>query len=213
MKIWRLSILFFCLFLLLAGCSLEGNSKESNYEQTKEMVTDVLQTEDGKKVLKELLQEETMKQQVIIDSEEVKTTLEKALKSKDSRTMWKHLFADPEFVQAFQESFADEQVKLFKKLMHDATFQGQLLDLLQNPEMEKQMTTVLKSQETRAHLEKIIEQTFENPKIERQTYKLIQQAIDENGASNSQDDNSKLQESSDQQGGKEQKSEEASEEQ
>src|SRR5699024_57179 len=151
--------------------------KESNYEQTKEMVTDVLQTEDGKKVLKELLQEETMKQQVIIDAEEVKTTLEKALKSKDSKVMWKHLFADPEFVQAFQEGFADEQVRLFKKLMNDATFQAQFLDLLQNPEMEKQMTTALKSQEIRAHLEKVIEQTFENPTIQHQTFKLIQQAI------------------------------------
>ena len=213
MKKWRLSILFFCLFLFLTACSLEGNGKESNYEQTKEIVTDVLQTEDGKKVVKDLLQEESMKQQVIIDSEEVKTTLEKALKSKDSKAMWKHLFADPEFVQAFQESFADEQVKLFKRLMHDAAFQAQLLDLLQNPEMEKQMTTVLKSQETRAHLEKIIEQTFENPKIERQTYKLIQQAIDENGASYEQDTNTKPQEDSEQQEDMEQKPDEANEEQ
>lgn len=192
-------MLFFSLFLLLAGCSLEGNGKESNYEQTKEVVTDVLQTEDGKKVLKELLQEETLKQQVIIDNEEVKTTLQKALQSNDSKTMWKHLFEDPEFVQVFQESFAEEQVKLFKKLMHDATFQGQVLDLLQNPEMEKQMTTVLKSQETRAHLEKIIEQTLENPKIEQQTYKLIQQAIEENETSNSKNNSTK------QQGSKEEK--------
>lgn len=202
LKKWRLNILFFCLFLTLAGCSSGSNGKESNYEQTKEMVKDVLQTEDGKKVLKELLKEETMKQQVMFDTEEVKTTLEKALQSKESKEMWKHLFADPEFVQTFQEAFAKEQMELFKKLMHDATFQAQLLDLLQNPEMEKQMTTVLRSQETRAHLEKIIEQTFENPKIEGQMYKLIQQAINENGSSNS----TKQEESSDQQGSKEQQS-------
>src|SRR5699024_6552163 len=108
MKKWRLSILFFCLFLFLTACSLEGNGKESNYEQTKEIVTDVLQTEDGKKVVKDLLQEESMKQQVIIDSEEVKTTLEKALKSKDSKAMWKQLFAVTEYVLTYSVSFDAE---------------------------------------------------------------------------------------------------------
>lgn len=185
MKNWRLWSLFCLLLLLLSACSLENNDKPMNYEETKDMVTDILQTEDGKKVVKEILQDDKVRVDLIIESDEVKNTIEKAFQSKEGKEMWKNLFSDPTFVESFQAAFAEEQMNLFKNLMHDASFQAQLLDLLQNPEMEKQMTTVLKSQEIRAHLEKVIEETFQNPTVQGQMYKLMQN-LKEEGASTDQ---------------------------
>lgn len=185
MKNWRLWSLFCLLLLLLSACSLENNDKPMNYEETKDMVTDILQTEDGKKVVKEILQDDKVRADLIIESDEVKNTIEKAFQSKEGKEMWKNLFSDPTFVESFQAAFAEEQMNLFKNLMNDASFQAQLLDLLQNPEMEKQMTTVLKSQEIRAHLEKVIEETFQNPTVQGQMYKLMQN-LKEEGASTDQ---------------------------
>lgn len=185
MKNWRLWSLFCLLLLLLSACSLENNDKPMNYEETKDMVTDILQTEDGKKVVKEILQDDKVRVDLIIESDEVKNTIEKAFQSKEGKEMWKNLFSDPTFVESFQAAFAEEQMNLFKNLMNDASFQAQLLDLLQNPEMEKQMTTVLKSQEIRAHLEKVIEETFQNPTVQGQMYKLMQN-LKEEGASTDQ---------------------------
>lgn len=185
MKNWRLWSLFCLLLLLLSACSLENNDKRMNYEETKDMVTDILQTEDGKKVVKEILQDDKVRVDLIIESDEVKNTIEKAFQSKEGKEMWKNLFSDPTFVESFQAAFAEEQMNLFKSLMNDASFQAQLLDLLQNPEMEKQMTTVLKSQEIRAHLEKVIEETFQNPTVQGQMYKLMQN-LKEEGASTDQ---------------------------
>src|SRR5690625_1718876 len=77
--------------------------------------------------------------------------------------MWKKLFEDPEFAKTFSESLAEEQKKLFKALMNDASFQKQMIELLQNPQISQQTLTIMKSQQFREHLEETIQQTLESP--------------------------------------------------
>src|SRR5699024_1067434 len=87
--------------------------------------------------------------------------------------MWKELFEDPSFVETYQKSMNDEQKELFKSLMHDAAFQNQMLDLLQNPEISNQMLIVLKGQQFREHLEETIQETLETPLFQSNIKKLV----------------------------------------
>src|SRR5699024_11898692 len=48
------------------------HEKKADYDQTKEMVVDILQTDEGKKTLREIMNEDKMKQQLIMDYEEDK---------------------------------------------------------------------------------------------------------------------------------------------
>lgn len=175
----RVCILSFFVIFVLTGCLNNGASQqELDYDQTKKMVVDILQTDEGKKVLQEIITDDKMKQHLIIESDVVKESITEMLNSKASADMWKRLFEDPSFVESYQKSMGEEQKKLFKSLMHDAEFQKQMLELLQNPEITKQTLAVLKGQRFREHLEKTIKETLETPLFQSKIQKLLLEAAD-----------------------------------
>ncbi|WP_217588845.1 spore germination lipoprotein GerD [Lentibacillus saliphilus] len=173
------AILLVCLFVFLAACSNEGaGGKDADYETTKKMVVDILQTEDGKKALSDILSDEKMKEQLVINSDIVKKSINETLASDKGTDMWKKLFEDPKFVKKFSESMSEEQKQLMKDLMKDAEFQKQMLDILKDPKMTEQFIIVLKSQEFRAHLEETIQQTLETPTFQAKIQDILLKAAE-----------------------------------
>lgn len=159
--------LFFFILLLISivffsGCASETKT-ELEYEETKQMIVDILKTDEGKKALVDILTDEELKEHLTIETDIVKKTINDTLISDKGKKMWKQLFADPDFVKQFHSSIVEEQKGLFKQLMNDATFQKQLMDLLQNPEMDKAFLQLMKSQQFKEHLESLITETIENP--------------------------------------------------
>lgn len=174
-----LILLISVLVITISACSGESTSnKDGEYETTKEMVVDILQTEEGKKVLQEFMTDEEMKKQLVIESDIVKDSINNLLSSEKGTEMWAKLFKDPMFIKDFSKSMAEEQKKLVKDLMHDPTFQKQLLSLLQNPEVDEQMLKVMKSQEFRSHLEETIQQTLETPLFQAKMTEVLLQAAE-----------------------------------
>src|SRR5699024_4447959 len=168
----------FAIFIL-TGCLNETSSKkELDYDQTKKMVVDILQTDEGKKVLHEIITDDKMKQHLIMDSDVVEQSIKDTFGSEESANMWKELFEDPSFVETYQKSMNDEQKELFKSLMHDAAFQNKMLDLLQNPEISNQMLIVLKGQQFREHLEETIQETLETPHFQSKIQHLLLEAAE-----------------------------------
>jgi spore germination protein D len=165
--------------LMVSGCnSGTAAMEEQDYEQTKKMVVDILQTEDGKKALKEILAAEELKQELVIESELVKDSINQTLVSDKGTEMWSKLFADPEFVKGYAESMNEEQEKMMKNLMNDSAYQQQMLDLMQNPEIEGQMLSVLKGKEFRSHLEETIQQTLETPVFQAKIQEILLKAAE-----------------------------------
>lgn len=157
-------ILVISFFILLIGCgNEETGKKELDYEATKKIVIDILQTEDGKKAIQEAILDEEMKQELVIQSDVVKDAINTSLSSERGTKMWTHLFEDPTFVEKFVKSTEESQKNLLKTLMVDADFQKKMLDLLQNPEIMNQTLTVVKSQQFRKHLEEIIQDNLSSP--------------------------------------------------
>lgn len=173
----RFYIILIALFLFV-GCNNQNAQQKADYEQTKQMIVDVLQTDEGKKALQEVISDEKMKQHLVMDAEVVKQTIRDTLLSEQATDMWQRLFEDPEFVKTFQNAIAEEQKKLLKALMYDAEFQKQFIELLQDPEMTKQTLIVLKSQEFRSHLEETIQQSLENPLFLEKIQKTLLKAAE-----------------------------------
>lgn len=152
------------MLVLASACGGEANARnESDYDKTKNMVVDILQTEDGKKAIIELLSNEQVKKELVIESEVVKDSINHALASEEGAKMWNKLFEDPKFVEKFASSMEEAHKNLLKQLMNDSEYQKQMLELLQNPEIDEQMLKVMKSQQFRAYLEETIQSTIENP--------------------------------------------------
>lgn len=187
--------------VFMGACSATESAQNTEYEKTKKMVVDILQTDDGKEALQELMSDEDMKEQLIIESDTLKESVNNALSSEKGAEMWKNLFEDPAFVEQFANSMSKEQEKLMKRLMHDADYQEQMLELLQDPEMTEQMLKVMKSQEFRSHLEDTIQQTIDTPLFqtkmkevllkaaEKQEDKEEQEGQEQNEEANVNDDN------------------------
>src|SRR5690625_5616545 len=129
------------IFLLLyTACSgSQTSTKDTDYDTTKKMIVDILQTEDGKKVLREIMTDEKMKEQLVIESDVVKESINNVLTSEKGQKMWINLFKDPTFVKEFAKSMDDEQMKLVKRLMNDANIQKKIIEMLQNHEITEQM--------------------------------------------------------------------------
>ncbi|MFD1039117.1 spore germination lipoprotein GerD [Virgibacillus byunsanensis] len=175
------------LIILVSACNGEGTSgKEGEYDTTKKMVVDILQTEEGKKALKEILADEKLKQELVINSDVVKESVNSVLVSEKGKEMWKKMFEDPEFVKTYAESMSDEQKKLMKDLLKDSEYQKQMLELLQNPEITDQMLSVLKGQQFRAHLEETIQQTLESPLFQAKIQEILLKAAEKQGGGGGQ---------------------------
>lgn len=188
MSLIGLSIVF------MSACSQES-AKDTEYDTTKKMVIDILQTDDGKKALKEIMTDEEMKEQLIIESDTVKDSINDVLVSQKGADMWKNLFSDPAFVESFATSMAEEQEKLMKNLMNDADYQKQMLELLQNPEITEQMLDVMKSQKFRSHLEETIQQTIETPLFQAKMKDILLKAAENQGKNQGQEEENKKEDS------------------
>jgi len=164
---------------IMAGCGANNEaSQDTDYDQTKKMVVDILQTDDGKKALQEIITDDNMKQHLVMESDTVKEAITEALVSDKGAQMWQKLFEDPDFVKSFQESMEDEQKKLYKSLMNDSDYQEQMLDLLQNPEISDQTLKLMKSQQYRKHLEETIQQTLETPTFQAKMQEVLLKAAE-----------------------------------
>jgi len=171
-------LLFF--LLLLTGCNGESSSgNEAEYDSTKKMVVDILQTEDGKQAIRDIFTDEEMQQELVLDAEVVKDSINDALTSEKGMDMWKELFDDPKFVESYTTSMEGAQMDLMKKLMNDSAFQEKVLELLKDPQMDDQYLTVIKSQEFRSHLEDTIKETLESPTYQAKIQDILLKAAEE----------------------------------
>lgn len=184
---------FVTVLFFFAGCADQSGAKqEMDYEETKRMVIDILQTDEGKKALRDLFQDEKMKQQLVMESDVVQSALTETLASEDGIKMWEKWFDDPAFVETYMKATDDQQKKLFQSLIHDATFQKDLIQLMQDPELTKQTMNLLKSQQFKAHLEETIQETLDTPlfraKMEKELLKAAEKKKEEEGEKDDQKD-------------------------
>jgi spore germination protein D len=178
LRVYFLSLIG-ALLLFISACGGEAAPKEADYDATKKMVVDILQTDDGKKALGEILADEKMQQKLVIDSATVKKSIDETLTSEKGSEMWKKLFEDPKFVETFYQSIEEDQKNLMKSLMNDPDYQKQMMDLLQNPEMTDATIQTLKSQQFRSHLEETIQQQLESPLFQAKIQEILLKAAEE----------------------------------
>jgi len=172
--------LLFVSFSILAGCSTQAQGvEEMDYDQTKKMVVDILKTDDGKKVLKEVLTEEPFKSELVMDNTIVNEAIKTTLLSDKGKEFWKSAFKDPEFSKAFADSMAEENQALLKNLLNDPEYRSKLIEILHDPELEKELADLLKSNEYRKHLKSVISETFESPEYQAKIQDILLKAAKE----------------------------------
>ena len=69
---------------LLTGCA--RNKPLRSYDEMKKMMTDALQTEDGKKAIRQMLADPEFRELLILEQPEVKKSIEETLLSKKGKS-------------------------------------------------------------------------------------------------------------------------------
>ena len=168
----KLLILMCCI--LLASCTQE--TKNTSYEETKKIIVDALQTDEGKKAIRQIIHEPEFKEMLVLDEVTVKTAIEQTLLSEKANEYWKNQFSDPKFQEAFAKSMKEQQMKLMKDLLNDAEYQKALTDFFGQADMQKQFETILKSAPLRKQTEEVVKETIENPLMQSKWEELIRKS-------------------------------------
>ena len=140
------------------------------------MMTDALQTEDGKKAIRQMFADPEFKELLILEQPEVKKSIEDTLLSKKGEDFWKKTFEDPKFTETIAKSMKEQQQDIMKQLMDDASFQKEMEEFFGQPDMQKQMETVMQSANMKKHLEKVVEETINSPLMQTKWQELILKA-------------------------------------
>lgn len=170
----KILLLLLSIFTL-AACS---NTKETSpsYDEIKKIVIDSIQTEEGKKAMRQLLQEPDFRELVVLEHDEVRKATEETLLSKEAEDFWKKTFEDPKFQETIAKSMQKQQQQILKSLMKDPGYQEDLTAFFGQPDMQKQLGDVMKSAVMRKEMEKIVQQTIENPLLEAKWQKMIRES-------------------------------------
>jgi spore germination protein D len=162
------------LVFLLTGCAAPQSGP--TYDEIKKMMTDSLQTEDGKKAIKQMFSDPEFKELLILDQPEVKKSIEDTLLSKEGEDFWKKTFEDPKFKETIAKSMKEQQQEIMKLLMNDSSFQKEMEEFFGQPDMQKQMETVMQSGNMKKHLEKVVGETINSPLLQTKWQELILKA-------------------------------------
>lgn len=165
-----------CLLLifLLASCSQQAQSP--NYDEMKKMMTDALQTEDGKKAIRKMLADPEFRELIVLEQPEVKKSIEDVLLSKKGEDFWKHAFEDPKFTESIAKSMKEQQQDIMTSLMNDSSFLKEMESFFGGAEMQKQLETILQSANMKKQVEKSVEETINNPLLKAKWQELILKA-------------------------------------
>jgi spore germination protein D len=168
--------------ILIAGCAANGESAgQADYEETKKMVIDILNTDDGKKALKEVIKDKEIKQALVMDEQAVTETIQTTLTSEEGKEFWEKAFEDPKFAESYAKSMQTEHEKLMKSLMKDPDYQKMLMGVMKDPEMQKTLQEAMKSQEFRKHLQAVIDETLSSPLYKARIEENLLKAAEEAG--------------------------------
>ncbi|AOT99755.1 spore germination protein GerD [Bacillus velezensis M27] len=163
------TLLISCFVVLsVTACAPKDQAADMDYDQTKKMVVDILKTDDGKKAIKEILNDDAMNEALVIDQNAIKGTIEKTLTSKKGAEFWKTIFEDSKFAESFAKTLQPEHEKIIKKLMKDPDYQKSFMQIMQDPGMDKKYYELVKSQKFRSYLEDVITETLSSPLFKKQ---------------------------------------------
>jgi spore germination protein D len=183
---WKAALTF--LFVVcLSACAPPTETAEPDYQKTKDLVVDILQTEDGKKAIKDVMQEEDVRQEMILNEPNVRKTIEDTLLKPDNQQHWQQLMMDPEFAKKYAEHLEEEHKDLIKDLMKDPQYQTTMMEILKDPEMEQHFVELLKSSDAKQQTMEVMKEAIESPYFRLELLQLLEQVSQKEGQQDQQE--------------------------
>lgn len=171
-------VLLLCLVLTSCGGGGQAQGSQIDYKSMKDMVLDIMQTEEAKQAVEKMMKDEKFQQNIMLDENTVRTTLIQSMTNPNS-THIKEAFKDPKFASTLAKSMKNEQKNLMKDLMKDPEFQKELVTVMKDPEFEKNMLDLMKSAAYRQQTMQIMKESLQSPLFQEDMMKLMTKVTEE----------------------------------
>lgn len=142
------------------------------------MVVDALQTEEGKKALRDTLGDPTFQKMLVLEQDVVKQSVKTRLLSEEGKAFWEHSMEDQNFMEAMAKSMTDQQKELMKQLMTDPAYMKEWEEFWKQPTQQQELGKLLKSSELRDEMKKVVEETIQNPVWKAYWQELVMNAAE-----------------------------------
>lgn len=172
-------IAFIMIFVIVSvGCNAfkQNESANPDYKELKQMVIDILQTEDGKKAIKETIEDPKLKKNMVLEDKEVEQIIQKELLSPENKEKLKSMYEDPKFAAELAKALQKENEKLIKDLMKDPEYRKSLLEVMNEKEFKEMIMGIMKSNEYRAQMMTVIKESLQSPLFKEDLMKLMEEA-------------------------------------
>lgn len=180
MRLTLRSALVFAFFLILfSACSPGEGGKQANkpdYKETKQMLVDIMQTEDGKKAVVDILKDPKYQEQILVSEQSIRSTIEKTINEPKNKKKLVEIMKDPKFAAELGKTLKEQNKKLLKDLMKDPEYQKMLIDVMKDPEFEKQLLETMKSSAYRQQMMTVMKDALESPMFQLEMMKLMEKA-------------------------------------
>lgn len=162
----------------ISGCNAfkKQESSEPNYKELKQMVIDIMQTEDGKKAIQEAMGEPKLQKQMVLDNKDVEKIIQQEFFSAENKNTLKSMYEDPKFAADLAKALKKENEKLLKDLMKDPEYRKMLIDVMKDKEYEEIVMEIMKSNDYRTQTMMIMKDALQSPMFKYDMVKLMEEA-------------------------------------
>ncbi|WP_232463524.1 spore germination lipoprotein GerD [Tumebacillus avium] len=186
-KIGAVSVAIIFAIVMIGGCGSQpqgsGGSQETDakaqYNETKQMVLDILHTKEGMDTLKDIVRDPQFKRSLAINETDVQVAMLKALTDGSAHATLEEQMRNPKFASALAKSFKKDNESVLKELLRDPEYQEMMLVLLKSPEFTQNLYDLMKTPEYRKQTMAIMTQSLQNPEFKLLYLDLLKQAIRE----------------------------------
>ena len=179
------ALILSCITTALAGCGSEpsgGGGQTLEYRDMKQMVIDILKTEDAQKALQEQSRISGVggfQMLSATDQENIKLAIKEVLLSEEAKPLLVELMTDTRFAGEFAKAVNKENKQIHKDLLKDPSYRQDLVSVFKGPEMEQVILEALNSTNYRKRVVTIMQESLQSPMIKLQLYELLRQAVRE----------------------------------
>lgn len=177
--------LFFIIMLSSCGSDSSGGNTLS-YDETKSMVIDILNSEEGKKAITEAEKKSGgqgggAKMQLLStpEGQQIQLAVKDVLTDPSYPKHLEKMMTDPKFAGDFAKAIVKQNKQIHKDLMKDPEYQTKMVELMNNSDFKKIIIDVLKSPEYRQQSMSIMQESLKSPLFRLELMELMKKVMEE----------------------------------
>jgi spore germination protein D len=160
-----------------AGADASAATGQQDYGATKQMVLDILHSQEGKTALSDIMKDPTFKQQIIVSDADITKAVTASVESKKTQSFLSEQAKDPKFAAALSKALQPELIQTSKQLMKDPEYQKDVMVLLKSPDFTQHLQTLLESPNGRQIMMKVMTEAIDNPGFRIKFEESLKQAV------------------------------------